>query len=444
MSAFYYKIRNYTMGPGNKQIQLLCLSGQSITGTVDSFVDLAVYAFPQSGILTTDLSNTSANVMVSGIYDIKYFNRKYSIDKDYDVEVNMEGPSGATAPIIDFEQIGDYVFNLTRESYIGQRYKLNADGGCLTGYTNMWHGIPLSGDWLEPNHQIVTYYPATVPSLTTEVNLEVDNTNFNYHRDPMVLGLSAENGDIIVFVKDSNSDVLDDNFIWPTNQLGYVHTEPLPFAYILEQNLNYNVENLQPLNNGTITGNMYVNPFKLKNEYDYDWETLLSGNGHFTYHSTDTKYDLLNGIRNYLKIGKTQSNLWLNYKYIKDYDYEPIPELAVSGVYNDYGDMQDLNDDKTNLSYSALAGYRDQFIRDPLQRYDCIEVVKGLYKAKAYDLKKSNVFSVQIVNSGLNQKITNDADRQRIQAVVESEIRTMIEKISPVHTELWKIIWKGN
>jgi hypothetical protein len=161
----------------------------------------------------------------------------------------------------------------------------------------------------------------------------------------------------------------------------------LPFAYMLEQSL----ENEDYIDE--TSGVMYVNPFLLKNMYDTDWRTrvsqVLSG-------------ELL-GLRSYQSVGKSQDMIWTSYKY-KDRRY------------------------LTNA---------------PWFDYEFVERIAGLHKLQTVGGHKSNIYSIKINNSGLNERITDTELRDRIQTMVEKSIRNAVIRITPSHTQLWKVMWTG-
>jgi hypothetical protein len=135
---------------------------------------------------------------------------------------------------------------------------------------------------------------------------------------------------------------------------------------------------------------IYVNPFQLKNMYDYNWQNRV-----------DHNRQVITGIREYVRVGKTQNTIWLAYKYY------------VEGITPN------------------------------VQSYELVERVKGLYKFRANDGHKSNIYSIRIKNSGLNELLTNSYVKTKIRDIIEETVHTAVKKIAPSNTQLWKIMWEG-
>ena len=137
--------------------------------------------------------------------------------------------------------------------------------------------------------------------------------------------------------------------------------------------------------------------------YDYDWQTRI-----------DRPRELLTGIRDYMKIGKTQDTIWLSYKYHTE---EP----------------------------------------STITDYELVERVKGLYKYRPIEGHKSNIYSIRINNSGLNESISDmtNSDSGELSAfttsgimadlksIIENAIHDAVKRIAPAHTQLWKIEYTG-
>jgi hypothetical protein len=96
-----------------------------------------------------------------------------------------------------------------------------------------------------------------------------------------------------------------------------------------------------------------------------------------------------------------------------------------------YSLQQDLN--ISGITYTSGLIYNN---------YEFIERFKGLIKSKER-LHKSNLFSIQITDSKLNESITDETQRNNIQKSINNVIKEVIKKVTPAYTQLWKIIWKG-
>lgn len=88
-----------------------------------------------------------------------------------------------------------------------------------------------------------------------------------------------------------------------------------------------------------------------------------------------------------------------------------------------------------------------QTVFDDLNQFEQVERLKGVYKFRQYDAHKSNIYSINVKNSGLN--ITADMGTTEQQKVLqirksfESVMREYIKKYMPAHTHLWKINYEG-
>ncbi len=138
---------------------------------------------------------------------------------------------------------------------------------------------------------------------------------------------------------------------------------------------------------------IYVNPLQLKNMYNYNYNVPVT-----------PSRDSLNGVRSYLRVGKAQTLGWLCYKYFDD-------------------------------------------ASSPMATYDLIERIKGLYKFRFPHLHKSNIFSVRINNSGLNNSIRDIPAGQDfknyIKPIIEKAVIDVSKKLAPAGTQFWRIIWEG-
>ena len=376
-----FRLNKYVAGTALKEIQATILSGL-VTPDIELKSDMFILG--QNGVILTS-PTVSAD---STIYNMGLFEREYSVNNPAiysngtDIEVRA-----TDADIIDTIQFGDYCFNLTENTSEGTKYTLNEH---------------VSSYYTEP-HVVVTYTPNTSGS---SIDLIINKINFNITNENLIYGmLSGSN--LIVYVKDLSA-----------NEVYSVPNRPgsLPMNYLLEQPLNYNSKFAREgfvygmtsgVNNylytPDISGNnayspyanelqeniIYVNPFKLKNMYNNNWQTEIN--------RTDLS---LNGLRSYKACGNTQNTIWLSYNYVRE-------------------------------DYSVL------------QRYELVERVRGLYKYKGFDGHKSNIYSIRINNSGLNQSMTDETVKKKLREIIEQTLLNVVKKIAPAHTQLLKIEYTG-
>ncbi len=406
------KLRNYVCGPNSRTFQVLELTGSTseVSGLTE-YADISTMAGYQNGSLNTIPSNTSTSIISGGsLYDIDEYLRKYAIEKTYNLDdgsLGTLGPSAEFSPIVDVEQFGDFIFQLSKETVHGTQFKKNIDGGPTDDI--FYEGEPMHNTrpdvYTESAHEVGLYYPCESvsgnPELAREIDKSIYTTGFDFYRRKIVFGTEKDYGsgidELALYVKSTGNSV-DPYWNFPVSALVYGYTDGIQYSYLLEQNLNHEI--VHDTNN--VSGYVYINPFKLKNMYDYNFEMEIGPNR-----------DTLDGLRNYLTIGKRQETLWLKYKYVKDYDYE--------------------------FSNDEDVAWR----MDPVQRFDMVERVKGLYKFGARGSHKSNIYSIEINNSELNEGIVDSTQRAEIQAEVEDQVRKIVRKIAPAYTQLWKVEFKG-
>lgn len=376
------RLNKFVAGTALKEIQATILSG-SITPTTEIKSDM--YILGQNGVILTS-PTISAD---STIYNIGLFEREYSINNPDIYSNTTDLKVRATdADIIDTIQFGDYCFNLTENTSNGTKYTLQES---------------VSSYYAEP-HVVVTYTPNT---SSANIDLYISKINFNITNENLIYGMIS-GSNLVVYVKSLSA-----------NEVYSVPNRPdsLPFNYLLEQPLNYNSKFAREgfvygmvsgvssnyLYTPDISGNtlyspyaneleeniIYVNPFKLKNMYNNNWQTEVNRND-----------NSLNGLRSYKSCGNTQNTIWLSYNYVRE-DY--------------------------NI----------------LQRYELVERVRGLYKYKSFEGHKSNIYSIRINNSGLNQSMTDETVKVKLRSIIEQTLLTVVKKIAPAHTQLLKIEYTG-
>ena len=222
--------------------------------------------------------------------------------------------------------------------------------------------------------------------------------------------------------------VIPDNIIDGIVTGEYPQRCQIPWNYLTEQNLqtNHFKSKFEFFDTETVIANqypIYVNKsdqlnvlypevmsaqsFRLKNMYDPNWQTDIT-------QSDFTAERTLNGMRKYYNVGRDSNNIWLAYTY---------------------RDIENINN---------------------FDQFELLERIEGFYKLSSCPLHKSNVYSILIENSGLNERLLrgdhtadsnspafNEAIKIKVQELVEQNIRKLIDKVAPVHTQLWRIIWKG-
>lgn len=398
-----FKLDQFIAGPAIKEAYSTLLSGsyeELLTGAgIEVRSDLYI-AGQKGNLLSTALVSADTT-----LYNAGFFERKYSVknpdidDTSSAVDLQMQATD---ADIVGTIQFGDYAFLMTNETTLGTKYSVNSD-----------RGEP-DDQWYREPHAVVTYTPGTSGD---SIDLVITYLPFNITPESPDIAYGYISGStLILYVKNVSGTVLEANTVYSIS--GGIPNS-LPFTYLLEQPLDESVsfardaivygglsgattfaytpyalltgnnDLYSPYANETEETKMYVNPFKLKNMYDNNWQTEI-----------EHAREVLLGARDYLKVGKTQETMWLSYKYLTE----------TANITRDY-------------SY--------------------VERVRGLYKYRPIDGHKSNIYSIRINNSGLNELLTDEDMKYELRKIIESTVATAVKKIAPINTQLWKIMWTG-
>lgn len=274
----------------------------------------------------------------------------------------------------------------------------------------------------------------------------------------------------------------------------YITQYPQVSLYNCNMNIWLNCDNLkqsnlicQNLNRG-ISENQYIVPDRLKiegipfnigldlplilNYYDYNkgalWNDAYTFNNELTYkYDTDISlykplptytYNLiaLNNVREYDKIRINNRTIWASYNSNQRYSMQESEGFGKTGfVYNQpYPNILNFEDVvqtikvgfECTLTYGcsipyfcgASCGYGYD-----IYKYQQLEKVHSVNRPFTYNSHKSNVYSLELVNTGLNENLTDSNLKLQIQKSIERVIREYLKEVTPAHTNLWKIIWKG-
>ncbi len=139
----------------------------------------------------------------------------------------------------------------------------------------------------------------------------------------------------------------------------------------------------------------------------------------------------LNRFRDYKRIGSGTELLWISYT---------TENVELSGEFETTEASID-NITQPILLDSSVANTADLFYN-----FEQVEIIAGMSrgsKPTSRKYHKSNIFSIKIKDSGLNENISDPFMRDEFQKGVEVVIRESITTLVPSHTQLWKIIWSG-
>jgi len=170
-------------------------------------------------------------------------------------------------------------------------------------------------------------------------------------------------------------------------------------------------------------GIMYMDAFELQNYADYKYDT----DGFINDVTNAPEITVqLSGCRDYDRVGTNETIIWVSYTVGTNYGNQDA--LTTFPILS--STQQSVLMTETT---STTGGAYD---------YEYVERVAGVNKFGTND-HKSNIYSVEIKDSNLNESITDPDLRRQVHMIVERAIREFAKKAAPAHTQLWKIVWKG-
>lgn len=151
----------------------------------------------------------------------------------------------------------------------------------------------------------------------------------------------------------------------------------------------------------------------MKNHLDYTY-TLSIG--------SDT-YSSISGCREYCNIGVCGNQLYATYR--NNISYQKKSSETIDGLVNRY-------------SLSALQPKNSY-------TYQYIEVINSWnkYDASKVEGHKSSMFSISLIDTGLNESSINEDAKQKLRQNITNSIRTIVDAISPANTQLFNVYFEG-
>jgi hypothetical protein len=385
-----FKLNKYVSSHATKQTMGTLFSGSAsdiFSSNATKLTDSGLYIAGWFGTISHN-STISAD---SYLYTEGLFDRRYSEENSDIVTNGVDLDVLPTAsPIIDMIQFGDFAFDLTKETIDGTSYATRT--------------TPEPSNWVTEKQQLVTYVPGDPGTIDKII------TNFDFQ---------LANDTYYGFLSGSDFSFFADPSGCLANEVNPTYSTSLPFSFLFEQPLNSSVifQSMQIAYGSPLGGNDYImytplpnlshppfystrlddddvnkiyfNPFKLKNMYNYNWNCEYNRSTLF-----------LTGVRNYKKVGQTQNTVWLSYKYIRE--------------------------------NSTI-----------VQGFELVERIKGLFKYKTLANHKSNIFSLELRDSGLNESMEDGPIKDKMRELIQQSILKAVKKIAPASTQLWKIIYTG-
>lgn len=169
------------------------------------------------------------------------------------------------------------------------------------------------------------------------------------------------------------------------------------------------------------SGTLYMDEFALHNFMDYKYDIDISIN-----EAVSAINDVvhLDNTRTYDRIGTGTGLIWISYETKQNYaNSEAITDFPIT-------DERVVNMETSSVRSGGA------------WEYQYIERIKGVMRSSV-GTHKSNVYSIEIKNSNLNEAIEDLEIRALIHRIVERAIREFAVKAAPIHTQLWKVIWSG-
>lgn len=349
---------------------------------------------------------------INGVFPSQDFDiSEFKVSGAGDERCYVRGPLGKFLATI---QCGDYAFSIKPKTTNGISWKEEA------GYINEELSVVLYRTKNNDNIQTTD---------TNSFELSCDNNAISYPTDYI------ESSTIV--------------------ETPYAVLKNLPFNFMTESPLSYQYYDYDKKQ--TIGAS-----FKLKNMYDLDWNVdsqvcmdPVTGN----------LVGTITNTRTYTNVGVGGHRVWITYKVGDTYSGE---ENCLRVTEEDVTDIRmTVSDEERTMEYNVCSGLQissngpfDNTIPPPEvslvqttppchpdahMKYEYVEVVKGDIKTRsaAIDgLHKTNIYSISITDSGLNDDI-DETIRQYVQSGINKVIREIAGKTAPANTQLWKIIWEG-
>ncbi len=341
------------------------------------------------------------------IYNGSFFDRVFRQDDGYDM-----GVKAPLAKVINGIQFNDDCFYLTNLTTELPQYSLDKD--------------PASDDslnWATEAMTLATYSYNDTESLKQHLDDEIikkEITSVNTGKQIMPLQFN--------YLLESD---LKQPLVLNNNILTFSPGQKIKQDYITSE---YPLVNRNGVCNPGNPYSVNVQTQQAKNIYNNEYETEL------------TEDYILNGIRQYENIGRNRGSFWLSYKFL---DNSNIQNFELVELINSFYKFQDGAVNSGGSGGNGSSGNGGT----------------GGSGSTSGGYHKSNIFSIEIVGSLLNENIDEPFDldetglsddeiaanlliRQSIKTevhnIIKEAIINIIKKLAPVSTQLWKVEFKGS
>jgi hypothetical protein len=199
----------------------------------------------------------------------------------------------------------------------------------------------------------------------------------------------------------------------------WVFLEGVPFNFLSDQPMSIGYYDYDQ-------GVLQASQFKTKNMYDYDYNVSAQ----FIEISPTDTIGNIEDTRDYINARGGGRDVWLSYKVGAD----------LSGLLSD----TEITSAGNELSGTPIITVSEYNNKDTgVYAYEMVERFKGIVLLETTGLHKSNLFSIKLVDTKLNNAITDENVREFIQFGINNVIKELMKKITPANTQLFKIIWEG-
>ena len=199
----------------------------------------------------------------------------------------------------------------------------------------------------------------------------------------------------------------------------WVFLSGLPFNFISNQPLNTTFYDYD-------LGILDASSVKTKNMYNHDY----SVSARFIVETpTDTIGQIVD-TRDYTNVRNGGNDIWMSYTIGSALSGRLSDTTITSGFIQTEGTPIIEMTEYQNLTSGLFA-------------YEMVERFKGIVLLESTGIHKSNVFSIRITDSKLNNAITDTELREFIQNGINTVIKELMTKITPANTQLFSVIWEG-
>jgi hypothetical protein len=199
----------------------------------------------------------------------------------------------------------------------------------------------------------------------------------------------------------------------------WVFLDGVPFNFLSNQPMGlgyYDYDN----------GILQSSQIKTKNMYDYNYNVSAE----FIETSPTDTLGNIEDVREYINARGGGRDVWMSYKV----------GSSLSGSISD----TIISQEGIEISGSAIIPVTEYNKKDTgVHAYEMVERFKGIVLLETTGLHKSNLFSIKMVDTKLNNAISDENVREFIQFGINNVITELMKKITPANTQLFKVIWEG-